>query len=135
MAAIRKTNRIEKRNHAGNRRIPSHAAVTALLCFRHIRLSSFRRKPESITRFEPQASGPSLRSARNDDDISGFLKTFSKPLIVKEHIMEKRKRHNLLLIAAVITLLIGALVQVYLIVTAKQEPAAETSSETLSQPQ
>jgi flagellar basal body-associated protein FliL len=49
--------------------------------------------------------------------------------------MEKRKHDNLLLIAAVIILLIGALVQVYLIVTAKQEPAAETSSETLSQPQ
>lgn len=51
--------------------------------------------------------------------------------------MEKRKRHNLLLALAIIILLIGALVQVYLMVTQGEKSGAEEAAEstTLQQEQ
>lgn len=48
--------------------------------------------------------------------------------------MEKRKRHNLLLLLAVAILLIGALVQVYFIITAGEKPAAYEPPDSISQP-
>ncbi|MGD8571272.1 MAG: hypothetical protein PVG89_13505 [Gammaproteobacteria bacterium] len=43
--------------------------------------------------------------------------------------MEKRKRHNLLLILAVVILLVGALVQVYLMVSQGEKQGADGAME------
>lgn len=47
--------------------------------------------------------------------------------------MEKRKKHNMLLILAVIVLLVGALVQVYLMVSQGEKEGAEQAMESQSE--
>jgi hypothetical protein len=49
--------------------------------------------------------------------------------------MDKKQRHNLLLVLAVIILLIGVIVQLYLMVAPEQKAEIQNSSQSTTQPE